>query len=108
MSSLAASPVTATALPLRDAVSALKVADEVRDIYQRDKFRHWTGADRDGCSTRAEVLTRREGCSLPQRADPSRHRLTKGQMGRWHRLGSFTVATDDKSSVALSRRWSLI
>ncbi|WP_229694143.1 HNH endonuclease family protein [Lentzea pudingi] len=46
----------ASAVPLREAVAALAVADESRDGYQRDKFRHWTDADRDGCSTRAEVL----------------------------------------------------
>ncbi|GLZ28190.1 hypothetical protein Lesp02_03800 [Lentzea sp. NBRC 105346] len=43
-------------LPLREAVAALVVADEVRDGYERTKFRHWIDADRDGCSTRAEVL----------------------------------------------------
>ncbi|MFI6098199.1 HNH endonuclease family protein [Lentzea sp. NPDC051213] len=52
----AAAPATAAALPLREAVAALPVADEVRDGYQREKFRHWVDADRDGCSTRAEVL----------------------------------------------------
>jgi hypothetical protein len=53
---MAAASPSATAMPLRDAVAALSVADEIRDGYQRDKFRHWTDADHDGCSTRAEVL----------------------------------------------------
>ncbi|HEX8870513.1 MAG TPA: hypothetical protein VF821_32910 [Lentzea sp.] len=43
-------------MPLRDAVAALPVADEIRDGYRRDKFKLWTDADHDGCSTRAEVL----------------------------------------------------
>lgn len=52
----AAAPATEAALPLREAVAALPVTDEVRDGYHRDKFRHWIDADRDGCSTRTEVL----------------------------------------------------
>ncbi|MFI1382863.1 DUF1524 domain-containing protein [Embleya sp. NPDC020886] len=42
--------------PLRDAIAALRVADEDRAGYDRDAFRHWIDADKDGCSTRAEVL----------------------------------------------------
>jgi hypothetical protein len=41
---------------LREAVAALPVADEQREGYDRDLFRHWIDADRDGCNTRAEVL----------------------------------------------------
>ncbi|MFK4868962.1 HNH endonuclease family protein [Streptomyces sp. CSMPJR101] len=43
-------------LPVAAAVDALPSAAEVRDGYDRTKFRHWVDADRDGCSTRAEVL----------------------------------------------------
>ncbi|MGW7244581.1 HNH endonuclease family protein [Streptomyces sp. NPDC054804] len=43
-------------LPVRDALAALPVADESRAGYSRDKFRHWTDADKNGCNTRAEVL----------------------------------------------------
>ncbi|MDX3663677.1 HNH endonuclease family protein [Streptomyces sp. ID05-26A] len=53
---MAAASPSATAVPLRDAVAALPVADEIRDGYQRDKYKLWTDADHDGCSTRAEVL----------------------------------------------------
>ncbi|MFE1349551.1 HNH endonuclease family protein [Streptomyces sp. NPDC058757] len=53
-----AAPAAATVLPLADAVAQLPVADEVREGYTRDKFRHWNaGLDlTDGCNTRAEVL----------------------------------------------------
>lgn len=43
-------------LLLRDAVAQLVVADEQREGFSRDKFRHWIDADGDGCNTRAEVL----------------------------------------------------
>lgn len=53
-----AAPAAAEVLALPDAVAKLTVADEKRDGYTRDKFRHWnTGQDpADGCNTRAEVL----------------------------------------------------
>ncbi|MFJ8159023.1 HNH endonuclease family protein [Streptomyces sp. NPDC094468] len=43
-------------LPVRDALAALPVADESRAGYTRDKFKHWTDADKNGCNARAEVL----------------------------------------------------
>ncbi|MFI2415785.1 HNH endonuclease family protein [Streptomyces sp. NPDC018947] len=48
----------AETVSLSDAVAALPVADESREGYTRDAFRHWnTGDDPvDGCSTRNEVL----------------------------------------------------
>jgi hypothetical protein len=43
-------------MPLRDAIAALRVADEDRAGYDRSAFRHWIDADKNGCNTRAEVL----------------------------------------------------
>ncbi|WP_226487470.1 HNH endonuclease family protein [Streptomyces parvulus] len=63
--SLAVLPLTvstpahaADTLSLTEAISALPVADESRDGYDRDAFRHWNaGANpSDRCNTRAEVL----------------------------------------------------
>ncbi|RCV49735.1 HNH endonuclease [Marinitenerispora sediminis] len=50
-----AAPETVS-VPLRQAVADLPVADEDRTGYRRSEFRHWVDEDRDGCSTRAEVL----------------------------------------------------
>lgn len=51
-----AAPGDTVVMPVRDALAALPTADEDRTGYSRDKFRHWTDADRDGCNTRNEVL----------------------------------------------------
>ncbi|MCP9213456.1 HNH endonuclease family protein [Streptomyces sp. NEAU-Y11] len=52
----AAEPGDTVTTTLTQAIADLPVAAESRDGYERDKFRHWVDADRDGCNTRAEVL----------------------------------------------------
>ncbi|MFD5749034.1 HNH endonuclease family protein [Streptomyces sp. NPDC127033] len=57
----AASPVAASVpaavfMTLTEGITALPVADENRDGYQRTKFKHWVDADHDSCNTRSEVL----------------------------------------------------
>ncbi|MFE8910876.1 HNH endonuclease family protein [Streptomyces globisporus] len=54
---LAAAPAQAAEpLPLADAIEQLPLAAESREGYQRSSFKHWVDEDKDGCSTRAEVL----------------------------------------------------
>ncbi|WP_274036407.1 HNH endonuclease family protein [Streptomyces sp. MMBL 11-1] len=54
---LAAAPAQAAEpLPLAEAVQQLPLAAESREGYQRSSFKHWVDEDKDGCSTRAEVL----------------------------------------------------
>ncbi|MFH8993082.1 HNH endonuclease family protein [Streptomyces sp. NPDC017940] len=62
-----AAPGDDVRMPVRDALTALDVTDESREGYSRDKFKHWTDADRDGCSTRNEVLLN-EAVADPDRA----------------------------------------
>ncbi|MER6345334.1 GmrSD restriction endonuclease domain-containing protein [Streptomyces sp. NPDC001595] len=55
------------ALPLHDAVKILPTDEESRAGYQRSSFRHWVDADKDGCSTRNEVL-KAEAFITPEQA----------------------------------------
>ncbi|MEU5666556.1 HNH endonuclease family protein [Streptomyces longwoodensis] len=50
-------PGQSITLSVREALTQLPVAGEDRTGYERSAFKHWVDADRDGCSTRAEVLT---------------------------------------------------
>ncbi|MFC9067899.1 HNH endonuclease family protein [Streptomyces harbinensis] len=51
-------PTAAETLPLAQAINRLPIADEIRDGYSRDKFKHWNAGEirGDGCDTRKEVL----------------------------------------------------
>jgi hypothetical protein len=51
-------------------LAQLTVADEESPIrYERDRFDHWTDADRDGCDTRCEVLAAERRSDLPALAN---------------------------------------
>nr|WTB11991.1 HNH endonuclease family protein [Streptomyces antimycoticus] len=87
-----AAPGLAVTTTLRQAIRTLPVAEEDRTGYARTKFRHWVDADRDGCSTRAEVL-------LAEAVEPP---AVSGQCtisgGMWH---SYYDDTDVPSARSL-------
>jgi len=56
VSPASAAPAETVTMTLQDAIAGLPLAAEVRDGYERTKFRHWVDADRDSCNTRQEVL----------------------------------------------------
>ncbi|MFF3643404.1 HNH endonuclease family protein [Streptomyces sp. NPDC002564] len=63
---------------LQAALKALTIQDEDRTGYKRDKFKHWVDTDKDGCSTRNEVLLD-EALIAPQQGEKCK--LTGG---RWY------------------------
>lgn len=100
----ASSPGDTIALPVRDALAALPVQTESRTGYERTKFRHWTDADRDGCSTRNEVLLE-EAVTAPEQ-DAS-CRLTGGSWYTPYDDTYFTAARapDIDHLAPLSEAW---
>ncbi|MFI1677034.1 HNH endonuclease family protein [Streptomyces sp. NPDC020607] len=74
----AAEPGKTVERPLRAALKALHVKEEDRTGYQRTAFKHWVDADKDGCSTRAEVLLD-EAVTAPERGAKC-----KLSGGRWY------------------------
>lgn len=71
-SSLPAAPSAGETVtqPLQAALKALTIKDEDRTGYQRTSFRHWVDADKDGCTTRAEVL-KAEALTAPDQGPAS-------------------------------------
>ncbi|MFD9078181.1 HNH endonuclease family protein [Streptomyces erythrochromogenes] len=67
-----ASPAQADEVTLIDGITALPIAEEIRDGYKRELYPHWKDDDRNGCSARNDVLiaeaieapTVGAGCSL--------------------------------------------
>ncbi|CAL9677769.1 hypothetical protein SUDANB105_08080 (plasmid) [Streptomyces sp. enrichment culture] len=71
-----AEPDPTITAPVRQALAQLPIADEDRTGYQRDAFKHWIDADKDGCHTRSEVL-KAEAVVAPEQGP--RCTLTGGQ-----------------------------
>ncbi|MEY2233850.1 HNH endonuclease, partial [Streptomyces sp. BF23-30] len=51
-----ASPAQADEVTLIDGITALPVADEIRDGYKRELYPHWKDDDKNGCTARNDVL----------------------------------------------------
>ncbi|MEU5047866.1 HNH endonuclease family protein [Streptomyces griseorubiginosus] len=100
----ASSPGDTIALPVRDALAALPVQAEDRTGYERTKFRHWIDADRDGCSTRNEVLLD-EAVTAPEQ--DATCRLTGGSWYSPYDDTYFTAARalDVDHLVPLAEAW---
>ncbi|WP_219518600.1 HNH endonuclease family protein [Nonomuraea ceibae] len=99
-----ASAAQARTVMLWDAVAALDTATESRDGYTRTAFRHWIDADRDSCSTRAEVLIE-EAVDPPQIGE--RCAITGGA---WHSYYDDVMVTDASAldidhMVPLAEAW---
>ncbi|MFM9499868.1 HNH endonuclease family protein [Streptomyces galilaeus] len=100
----AAAPGDTVTLPVDDALAALPVGDEDRTGYERTKFRHWTDADHDSCSTRSEVLLD-EAVTAPEQG--ARCLLTGGSWYSPYDDTYFTVARalDIDHMVPLAEAW---
>ncbi|MGQ4348006.1 HNH endonuclease family protein [Streptomyces sp. SAS_275] len=91
-------------LPMAAAVDLLPSAAESRDGYQRTSFKHWVDADRDGCSTRAEVLIDES------RVQPTIEPGCKVTAGQWYSFYDGVTVTvsgglDIDHMVPLAEAW---
>ncbi|MET9500042.1 HNH endonuclease family protein [Streptomyces sp. NPDC006552] len=91
-------------LSLADAVGRLPDAVEAREGYVRTAFKHWVDADRDGCTTRAEVLIDES------RTKPVIEAKCKVTRGTWYSYYDGTTLTDPKGldidhMVPLAEAW---
>ncbi|WP_435840637.1 HNH endonuclease family protein [Streptomyces bobili] len=100
----AAAPGDTITLPVDHALAALPVRDEDRTGYERTKFRHWTDADHDSCSTRQEVLLE-EAVTTPEQEAGCR--LTGGSWYSPYDDTHFTAARalDIDHLVPLAEAW---
>ncbi|MFD9590198.1 HNH endonuclease family protein [Streptomyces sp. NPDC059980] len=92
------------ALPMAAAVDLLPTATESRDAYQRTSFKHWIDADRDGCSTRAEVLIEES------RVQPTIEPGCKVTAGQWYSFYDGVTVTapgglDIDHMIPLAEAW---
>ncbi|MFF0746703.1 hypothetical protein ACFYVL_40575 [Streptomyces sp. NPDC004111] len=91
-------------LPLEKALAEMPVAEESRTGYVRTAFRHWVDEDRDGCTTRAEVLLE-EAVLAPEQG--AKCQLTGG---RWYSAYDDSYLDDAKGLdidhlVPLAEAW---
>ncbi|MFI5739220.1 HNH endonuclease family protein [Streptomyces anulatus] len=91
-------------LTLPAVVKLLPVGVEKRDGYERDSFRHWVDEDKDGCSTRNEVLLA-EATVAPEQG--ARCALTGGEWVSYYDEETVTAAgkLDIDHMVPLAEAW---
>ncbi|MEV7713149.1 HNH endonuclease family protein [Streptomyces sp. NPDC088270] len=91
-------------LSLTEAIAKIPAADESRTGYKRDSFRHWIDEDKDGCSTRNEVLLA-EATKKPEQG--ARCTLTGGEWLSYYDEVTVTEARklDIDHMVPLAEAW---
>ncbi|MFF2805537.1 DUF1524 domain-containing protein, partial [Streptomyces sp. NPDC058051] len=97
-------PADGSGLSLTAAIAKLPAAEEVRDGYKRDSFKHWIDEDSDGCSTRNEVLLA-EAVKAPEQGP--RCTLTGGEWLSYYDEATVTDARklDIDHMVPLAEAW---
>ncbi|MGW2595445.1 HNH endonuclease family protein [Streptomyces sp. NPDC001515] len=97
-------PAADDALTLADAIAKLPAAEEQRDGYKRDSFKHWVDEDGDGCNTRQEVLIA-EATTKPEQG--ARCALTGGEWVSYYDEATVTNARtlDIDHMVPLAEAW---
>ncbi|MEV8457693.1 HNH endonuclease family protein [Streptomyces sp. NPDC052095] len=103
-SAAAGAPADGSGLSLTAAIAKIPAEEEVRDGYKRDSFKHWVDADRDGCSTRNEVLLA-EAVKKPEQS--ARCALTGGEWLSYYDEVTVTEAgkLDIDHIVPLAEAW---
>lgn len=89
---------------LTNRINKLPVATEKRDGYDRDLFKHWIDADKNGCDTRREVLIA-EATSKPKVG--SGCSFTGGKWTSWYDGATTTNSSgfDIDHMVPLAESW---
>ncbi|MFD7498996.1 HNH endonuclease family protein [Streptomyces sp. NPDC059832] len=97
-------PAGGNGLSLSEAIAKIPAADEVRDGYKRDSFKHWIDEDGDSCSTRNEVLLA-EAVKAPEQG--ARCALTGGEWLSFYDEVTVTAAgkLDIDHMVPLAEAW---
>ncbi|MET9662428.1 HNH endonuclease family protein [Streptomyces sp. NPDC006510] len=97
-------PAGGSSLALTEAIAKIPSGTEDRTGYERDSFRLWVDADKDGCDTRKEVLIAEAVKSPTQGA---RCALTGGEWLSYYDKVTVTEATklDIDHVVPLAEAW---
>ncbi|MEV5203216.1 HNH endonuclease family protein [Streptomyces sp. NPDC053720] len=97
-------PAGGNGLSLAEAIAKIPAADESRTGYKRDSFRHWIDEDKDGCSTRNEVLLA-EATKKPEQGPKCA--LTGGEWLSYYDEATVTEARklDIDHMVPLAEAW---